>query len=121
MSVPYFPSCGERSEHLAQRTQPRLEVLPLVDALAIDRAANLLGTRRVHPPLGLVEVDAGSLEFEAAVVQDPPHAAFEVVDDVLVLHAQDATGQHRVPMIHQAYVQRVIAPDVFEAVGELLS
>ena len=44
-----------------------------------------------------------------------------VVDDVVVLYAQDATGQDRIPMIHQACIQCVIAPDVFEAVGELLT
>ena len=75
----------------------------------------------MHAPFVLVEFDAGLLELEPAEVEDSPHAAFEVLDDVLVLDAQDPTRQHCIPVIHQPYIHCVIAPDVFEAVRELLA
>ena len=94
----------ERPQGGAQVAQPGLEITPLVDALAVDRAAHLLGTRRVHAPVGPVELDAGRLEHEAAEIQHAPDAALEVVDDILVLDAQHATRQDRVPVIHEAHV-----------------
>src|SRR5213082_3449467 len=44
-----------------------------------------------------------------------------MLDDALVLHVQDPPRQDRVPVGHDVHIRTVVAPDVLEAVGELLS
>ncbi len=60
----------------AQRTEPRLEVPPLVEPLAKDWLANLLGARRADATLRLVIFDAGRFEGQAAKPEDAADAAF---------------------------------------------
>ena len=67
-----------------------------------------------------MELDTGRFERQSAIVQHPPHAALQVVDDVLVVHAQHASGQGLVPMAHQVEIGAVVAGDILGAVGELL-
>ncbi len=68
-----------------------------------------------------MEVEAGLLEGQAAEVQDAPHLGFQVVDHVLVHHAQDEAGDHPVPVVHQPYIGPVVAPHFLQAVSELLT
>jgi hypothetical protein len=84
------------AERVSKRSEPRLKVPPLVEALAKDRPAYLLGTRRADAALGLVIFDAGRLEGEAAEFEDAANIALQVGDDVLMEYAQDAAGQHRI-------------------------
>src|ERR1700676_125171 len=76
-----------------KRLEPGLEMLPLIETLAKDGLANLLGTRGSHASQGLVELDAPGFEFESAEFQDAAHIALEVVDHVLVMHPQNPAGQ----------------------------
>jgi len=80
-----------------QGTEPRLEVSPLVQALLEDRLAHLLGARRTHAALRLIELHAFGFERKSAEVENSAHIAFEALDHVLVLHAQDLSGEHCVP------------------------
>src|SRR5580658_11015272 len=97
-------------------------VPPLVESLAVDRLADLLGARGTYAAPGLVEADALRLEVEPAVLEDASHAAFQVLDHILVMHAQDAPGrQHTVPVAHELEVGAVVARDVVDAIGELLA
>src|SRR5438874_12665130 len=104
-----------------ERPEPGLEAPPLVDPLFIYRLANLLGARRAYAALGPVELDAGGLERQSEEVQQAADIAFEMLDDALVLHVQDSPRQYRVPVGHDVDIRTVVAPDVLEAVGELLS
>ena len=72
----------------------------------------------MHPPLGAVELDARVLERQTAVLEQASHAALEIGQHILVLHAQHATRQGMVEMVHELDIGAVIAADVFEVVGE---
>src|SRR2546429_7154775 len=111
----------ELPQRVFDRPEPGLEAPPLVDALFIYRLANLLGARGAHAAICPVELDAGGLERQSEEVQQAADIAFEILDDALVLHAQDPPRQHRVPVGHDVDIRTVVAPDVLEAVGELLS
>src|SRR5437773_6794341 len=82
-------AAGQLAEGGLQGSEPRLEVSPLVDALFIYGLAYLLGARRAHAALGLVELEAGRLEIESDEIEDPPHLGFEILDQFLVLDTQD--------------------------------
>ena len=69
----------------------------------------------------LWNVEACGLEARGRKVEHTPHAALQVVHDVLVLNAQHPSGKHLVPVRHELEVGAVVAGDVLEAVGELLA
>ena len=58
---------------------------------------------------------------KSAEVEHAPHAALQVLDHVLVLHAQHPPGQRRIPVAHELEIGAVVAGDVLDAVGELLA
>src|SRR5260370_41940604 len=95
-----------------KRLEPGLEMLPLIETLAIDGLANLLGTRGAHASHGLMELDAPGFEFESAESKDAPDATFEVVDHVLVMHPQNPAGQHVIPIPHQLQIGTIVACDI---------
>src|SRR6202522_2933040 len=115
------PAVQRVAERLLERTEPRLEVLPLIQSLAINRPANLFRTGRAHAALRLMELDALGFDLEAAVFKNAPPAALEIVDYVLVMHAQHPSGQYTVPVAHQLEIGSIVTRDVFDAVGELLA
>ena len=82
---------------------------------------DLLGTRRTHAPLGLVELYTSSLKWQTAIVKDAPHAALEIVNQILVSYAQDAAGKDCIPMIHKLDICAVIAGDILNPVCEFLT
>src|SRR6266478_5448468 len=109
------------AQRVFERTQPRLVVPPQIESLTIDRLAHLLGTRGSDAALGLVELNAGRLERQFAVVEDPADAALQIPDHVLVVHAQDPPGQDFLPVRHDLEVGSVVSGDVVDAVAELLA
>ena len=94
---------------------------PLVKPRPEDGLADLLGTRGAHAALGLVEFDAGGLEFKPAEIENPAHVPLEIVHHILVVDSQHAPRQRRVPVLHQLEVGPVIARDVIDAVGKFLA
>ena len=68
-----------------------------------------------------MELDAGRLEGQFAVVEDAAHVALEVVDHILVLDAQHTARQHGIPVVHELHVGAIVVGDVFQAVRELLT
>src|SRR5437016_2914066 len=74
-----------------ERPQPRLVVTPLVETLAKDRLTHLLGTRGANAACGAVVLEASRLERQFAELEQPPHAALKIVDDLLVVDAQHLT------------------------------
>ena len=55
------------------------------------------------------------------MVKDAPDLSLEILDHILMAHAQDLAGQGRVPVRHQLEVGPVVTRDVLDAVGELLA
>src|SRR5438445_3187451 len=94
---------------------------PLFDAGAVDRLANLFGTRGAHRPVVFEEAQAALLERQSAVVEQASHFTLGVFDKVFMDHAMHAAWQHAVEMRHQLDVVAVITADVFEAVAETLA
>src|ERR1700675_2975835 len=68
-----------------------------------------------------MELDAGGVEFKSAELQNAPHTACEGLDDVLVPDSQDPPGKHCVPVSHELEIGPVIAGDILDAIGELLT
>ena len=86
----FIAVAGQRiAERALERLEPGLEVLPLLEPLAKDRLAHLLGAGGAHAALGLVELDALRLELKPAEIEHAPHAALKILDHVLVMHAQN--------------------------------
>src|SRR6202011_5856070 len=82
------PEAHERiAERLAQRAEPGLVATPLVEALAKDRLAHLLGACGADAALGAVELEACRLERQLAILEDPPYTALKIVHHVLVMDA----------------------------------
>src|ERR1700720_3131325 len=81
----WVPASARRQipERVLQRPEPRLEVSPLVDALLIYGPAHLLGAGRAHAALRFVKLQAGGVKVQAHEVQDPPHLALEILDQLL--------------------------------------
>jgi hypothetical protein len=71
---------------------------PLIDPVAVDWPAYLLGAGRVHLTLSVVKLNAGALKTQPAKFQDPSDVAFQVIHELLMLNPQDFARQHRVPM-----------------------
>jgi len=100
--LPYFsPYSGQSvAEAILERPQPGFVIPPLVDAFAADGLSHLLGARRAHVALGLVELQAGRLEAQTTEVQDartlPPGSP-----PGFVLHRQDPPRQRLVPVPHE--------------------
>src|SRR5579859_4595630 len=114
-------SLGQRPERRPERSQPRIETAPLVEALLVYRLAHLLRARRSHASLRLIELEARRLELEAAELEDTAHVGIEIFDHILVIHAQDLPGQRLVPMVHELDVVAIIARDIIETIRELLA
>src|SRR5258708_15272414 len=109
------------SQRSFQRSEPWLEVLPLVESLAEYGLPNLFRAGGAYAALGFVKIQAGGLELEAAKIEEPADICVEILDDVLVIYLENPSRQHGVPMIHQRKVGSIVARDVLDAVGKLLT
>ena len=68
----------------------------------------------------VVEFQAGVLERQAAIVEQPPDFLLRILHQVLVDDAVDAAGQGGVEVIQQLDIVAIIAPEIGEVVGERL-
>src|SRR3984885_13927045 len=118
---PLIRAWDQSSQRALQRAQPWLEATPLVETLFEDRPAHLFRARRAHAALGLVVLETRRLEVEAAEIEYAPHVPLEGVHHILVLDAQHSAGKHCIPVPHEPLVDRIVAGDVFDAVGEFLT
>src|SRR5215467_11232208 len=75
--------------------EPGLVVFPLIETVTKDRLAHLLGACGANAAFIPVEIDACGLEIESAEIEHPAHAAFEIVDDIPVIHAQNPVRKDR--------------------------
>src|ERR1700753_2216920 len=77
------------AQRVFQRPEPGRVFLPLLEPVAENWPADLFRARRTHAALGLVECEAVRLKGKTAMVENAPHAAFEIFHHVIVLHPQD--------------------------------
>src|SRR6476659_9812098 len=80
-----------RPERGFQWREPRFVMAPMVDAVAIDRHAHLLGTGRAHGTRLLEEAQAAGPERKAAIGEQGPDFVLGVIDHAFVDDAMDAT------------------------------
>src|SRR5690242_16201125 len=80
---------GIRSDEIAQRfpqgAEPGLVVPPLLDAVLVDRTAYLLRADGTDGSSVGMELQAGGLERQTTVVEQPADLAFRIRDQVLVV------------------------------------
>src|SRR5262249_7270182 len=69
----------------------------------------------------LIELDATRLKLQTAEIQHAPHISFEVFNDVFVGYPEDPAGKRGVPVLHQLEIGPVVAGDVLDTIGKLLS
>src|SRR5690606_18783784 len=67
---------GQGAQRFPQRPQPGLEMLPVIQCLAVDRPAHLFGTGGAHGAIVLEEAQARRVERQPAVIQQPAHLGF---------------------------------------------
>src|SRR6516165_8747392 len=95
------------SERPPQRLELLLEMPPVPDTARVERLAHLLGAGCAHRALGLVEVETGGVELQAAVLEQFADAGLGILYELLVLHVQDLAREYRVPVIHEGEVAAV--------------
>src|SRR4051794_23449737 len=61
------------AERVPQRREPGFEMAPVVDAVAVDRTTDLLGTGGAHRAFVLEEAQARILERQPAMVEQAAH------------------------------------------------
>src|SRR5579872_4587627 len=93
---------------------------PLIQTVAEDGLANLLGAGGAHGTLVFVEAQAPLLERQAAIFQQPAHLALGVLHQRLIVDAMDTPGQHGIEVRHELDVVAVIAADVGQVITEML-
>src|SRR6185312_11881302 len=102
----------------SQRSEPGLEVAPLIESRAIERPVNLLGARAHDGARGFVKLEARGLRLEVAELENALHVRREIRDQLLVLDPQYLSRQDCIPMPHEAHIHVVIPGKVLEAVDE---
>ena len=91
---------------------------PFLGRVAVDGPPHLFGACRPNGAIGLVEFQYLRFELQSAIVEQPPHFGFRILDRSLVDDAVNAAGQNRVNVRHQANVVRIITADMIEVVSE---
>ena len=94
---------------------------PAIHPVSENGLPNLLGARRAYRPIVFVEPKARVLERQAAILEQPAHLGFGVVDHRFVENAVNAARQHGIDMGHQLHVVAIVAADVIETIGEILA
>src|SRR5579863_6820365 len=109
------------AERLLQWSEVGLVVSPMFKGVAEDRLTDLLGAGGTHGALVLVEAQAAAFKRQAAVLKQRAHLHLGVGDHRFVIHTVHAAGEHVRKVLHQRGVITVVAADVLERVGEILS
>src|SRR5678816_3125275 len=90
---------------------------PVIDPVAVDRAAHLLGAGRVDGALRTMRLETGRVERHANVIEQATYLSFLVVDQPLIEDVMDRTRLDPVHMLHHTQVIGVEMADRFLAVG----
>jgi hypothetical protein len=81
-----------------ERIEPWLVGAPLVESGPVDRAADLLGAGGAHGARIFVEAQAGRIEGEAQMVEQPPDLSLRIVDQPFVDDQMGWIGQDAAEM-----------------------
>src|SRR5205085_7813399 len=111
----------EIPQRLPQRSEPLLVVPPLLDALGVERLADLFGADRAHDARVFVEPQALLLERQTAVGEELLQLAARIGYEPLVVEPMHPSRQHGVEMLHHAYIVLVVAAQHPRLVGEYLN
>src|ERR1700733_3497040 len=81
-----------RAERSFERTEPGLEVPPMIHSVPENRPPHLLRTRGTHRALVLIKAQALVFERQAAICEEPPHFGLGILDHLLVKCPMHVTG-----------------------------
>src|SRR5690606_35633965 len=108
-----------RPQGLSQRVEPSFIASPAFETGAIEWLPHLPGARRENRPRVLVEAQAGLVEWQAEMIQEPSDLPFEIVHQLLVQHTVNAAGPQAIEMRHRLYVVAEVAAELLEARAEI--
>src|SRR3984957_21332720 len=94
---------------------------PMIHCVAENGLTHLLGTRRAHRSVVLVETQAALLERQPAVLEQPANFALRVLDHGFVEHAMNTAGQHGIDVRHESQVVGVVPAEIGKIVGKTLA
>src|SRR5437870_3213553 len=97
-------SSKRRAETAEQRSEPRLEVPPVVNRFAGNRTAHLLGTRSQDDPLRLVKAQTALFERQAKKLEELARFLLRVFDDGFIIDAVNLVGKHALEVRHHRQV-----------------
>src|SRR5438270_835401 len=109
------------SERFLERTKVRLITAPFLRRLSVDRSPHLLGAGGANGPFRLVELEYLRLEPKLAIVEEPPHLGFCILDHPFIDHAVHAPRKHNVHMGHEPDIVGIIAADMIKIIRERLA
>src|SRR5688572_27519397 len=94
-------------------------VAPAANGMAIDRLANLPPARRTDAALSLVELRTSRLPIDSAELDKAPDHWLGVGYQRFIVDFQHRSREHRLPMVHQAAIVQIIAPQRAKVAREL--
>ena len=111
-----------RGEFGDKRTQELVIGAPAPDRASINGLPHLRRACGPHRPLGAVKVEAACIPGQAAMGDDAPRGAFEVIDHIFIADVEDAPRrQHAAPVGHEGLIVPVVTPELGKVVAVLLS
>src|SRR5882762_9019103 len=116
------PRVGETTsfQELNQGSSVRKVVAPSPDEGLIQGLANLPATRRLNGAFRLVEIQAGWVPIESAVVDECATSRLRFGDQCLIADLVDRDGKNGAPVCHQPLVLQKIVSEVLECRGVVM-
>src|SRR6201987_2153428 len=117
-----YPDRNVLPERFGERHQVLRVTAPATDRGSVEWLANLHQTRRPHGSPCIVKAAARILPLQAAVLEHSAGYAFDVIDQLFVLHIHhDALRQPRAPMVHDRLIAPIIAAEFGQIIGKWLA
>jgi hypothetical protein len=67
-----------------------------------------------------MKIEAGLLKWQITITKDTTNLTLEILDDILMLNAQNTPREHLLPMGHHVDIGTVIPTNLVKPVGKLL-
>src|SRR5262245_66594369 len=88
-----------RLQQLDQRREMMLVVAPAMHAGRVQRLTDLFRARRAYRAIVAMELEASVFPGQAAEIEQAPHLALEVADELLIFDVEHEARPHLVPVV----------------------